>query len=648
MIINNDLYINEEKSLLDDVEIEEVIDDDEYKYNIKINFITKTSINNISDKIIDEITYFLSLEQENGKIENFLKPQISLTENDNNIIISFSSSSYNVDDLNNIISKILIHFVNRTKLSSFVITNEIGRIYCEIFSTATDKSAFFIDENFYNFFKQYDNRLQDNDIKKSLIRSLIKYNITYPLDEKNNLYAFLTTSVSDFKSYKEYREKYITTYIVKADGSFLSNDAFKSCSHYKFGHSCVCKKDDELYNFIDTKGNYMFEEWYKNAESFNRYGYSYVQYLEGTEYKTKIIDSNGNFISDESFLTCELEDMTEDILVVCRLNNYLNYLDLKTGKLISQKQDFQNAFSFSDGYGTVVTKSQRYGFIDRQGNYKELDNEIEYLANFHEGVASVKIHSNRKLNSTYNYIKPDCTFLLPESISKYCTNCEEFKNGFGKIELNFNGSAKVYNYVDKDGNLLKPDRYFVFAGPFSADGLAAVKLSTYKNNYIKADGSFLLSENNDYNHCGQFINGFASVRNINEKYNFIKTDGTLISDKWFDNIGDFIEGFAIVTNSKDKNHINTEEDTIGGNYINTEGTIISKEWFDTTSSFKNGYAKVKRKESMKWNFIDKLGNMISKIDFDGANAFDKDGYARVKMGFQTFTINTKGELVSFI
>ena len=101
--------------------------------------------------------------------------------------------------------------------------------------------------------------------------------------------------------------------------------------------------------------------------------------------------------------------------------------------------------------------------------------------------------------------------------------------------------------------------------------------------------------------CGD---GWHPCRNRFKEWNWINDNGELKTPTmWFDYTSDFEDGIAYVT-----------VDAWGGNFMSPEGKLISPLWFQQIYLFNqlnDEYALVKYND--KWNWIDKKGNLLSKI-----------------------------------
>jgi len=637
MLINDELYINESDNILSTIDPDEVTDDTiSYPYNIQIEFTSNTvSVWSIMTSITEKINSVLSNEQECNRIEAFVKPEINVTENSKSVGLSFTSSTYGIDNLNDTLVKTIRAIIKKTAVSKFIITNDTGKIVCYLHRTAKHQEmshSLELNDEFYNFYSNYDYSVSNEDILKSMLHSLIKYNLLFCLNKSTPLYSLYSKETSDDEFNNMFTER-----IVKKDGSFLTKDKFNNglINFTSSGYSLVGRLGK--YNYIDTSGNYLLDKWYTDATYFNN-GIAVISDI----YNRKIvIDTSGKPITEKTFSACDHDKISEGFMVVADQDdeNKKNYLNLKTGKLLCTEY-FNSAFEFKNGYATVFKKyGSEIGFIDTTGKYTQLPESIDRLDDFSEDIASVRLR-----NQCYSYIKSDGTFLLNNN-NLALIECKPFHEGFGLVcRTDRHSISNGYNFIGKDGKLLYDNNeWFQTASSFSC-GFAHVRFNNGTFNYIKQDGTFLYplddskSLNNDFNSCWPFVNGFAKVYlKTYYKYAFIDTQGNLISNEYFDSVSEFSkDGIASVFKSN------------SSNILKSDGSLMSEEWFQNLGILRNGFINVQKKSNKKWNYIDIDGNFLLKNDMDYCYEFNERGTAEVVLDDQSFEIDNKGNIISYI
>ena len=247
--------------------------------------------------------------------------------------------------------------------------------------------------------------------------------------------------------------------------------------------------------------------------------------------------------------------------------------NLLHGRKLLFDQWFEYLDNFHDGFARVKL-NRKYNFIDTKGNIR-FNQWFEYLENFHDGFAKVE------LNGKYNFIDTKGNILADQ----WFDYVYDFHDGFARVRLN-----RKYNFIDTKGNILA-DQWFDYVDNFH-DGFVCVELNG-KYNFIDTEGNILADQWFDY--VDNFHNGFAQAR-LNGKYNFIDTEGNIRFDQWFDYVNDFHDGFACVDlNGK-------------FNFIDKEVNILSDQWFNWADDFHNGFAKVILNGNK--HLIDTKGNII--------------------------------------
>lgn len=94
----------------------------------------------------------------------------------------------------------------------------------------------------------------------------------------------------------EFEYNYIDT-----NGKLLSNEWFKSASYFYNGFAVV-QRGYNQYNFIDRQGKLLSDEWFKDVDYFNKDGLARVQRKDS---KWNFINTDGKIISEQWFKSVE-------------------------------------------------------------------------------------------------------------------------------------------------------------------------------------------------------------------------------------------------------------------------------------------------------------------------------------------------------
>ena len=217
----------------------------------------------------------------------------------------------------------------------------------------------------------------------------------------------------------------IVSFYTKIDTKFKFRLKFDWMDDFYDGFAAV--KLNGKWNFINTNGQFLSQQWFDYAGAFNG-GFAIVQ-----------------------------------------LNDKCNHLDTE-GHLLSQ-QWFDNVWDFRDGFAKVILNG-KYNFIDTEGRLLS-QQWFDNAGDFSNGLAEVK------LNGKWNFINIEGQFLS----TQWFDDTWNFRDGFAKVKLN-----GKYNFINTEGQILF-NQWFDDAGGFSK-GFAEVNLRG-KWSSIDAKGQLL-------------------------------------------------------------------------------------------------------------------------------------------------------------
>ena len=136
------------------------------------------------------------------------------------------------------------------------------------------------------------------------------------------------------------------------------NEIVLDLLYYQEGFAAV-RRGDELYNFIDEKGNLLSDEWFDWIDNFKE-GFARLQRGDG---QYNFIDANGKIISSEWFAW--VGDFQEGFARLQRSDDLMNFIDAN-GKIISSEW-FAWVGDFNEGFAKVQRTNGEYCKIDKQG-----------------------------------------------------------------------------------------------------------------------------------------------------------------------------------------------------------------------------------------------------------------------------------------
>ena len=199
---------------------------------------------------------------------------------------------------------------------------------------------------------------------------------------------------------------------INTRGELLCNEWFDSCGCFFDGFAKV--KLNGKYNFINTRGELLCNEWFDSCGNFFD-GFAEVE-LNG---KWNFINTRGELLCNEWFNYCD--DFSDGFARV-RQNRKWNFINTR-GELLCNEW-FDSCYDFFDGFA-IVRQNRKWNFINTRGEL--LCNEwFDSCGCFFDGFAKVK------LNGKYNFINTRGELLCNE----WFDSCGYFSDGFAKVELN--------------------------------------------------------------------------------------------------------------------------------------------------------------------------------------------------------------------
>lgn len=168
--------------------------------------------------------------------------------------------------------------------------------------------------------------------------------------------------------------------------------------------------------------------------------------------------------------------------------------------------------------------------------------------------------------------------------------------------------------------------------------VSAIESGVEKWGYIDKSGQFVI--NPHFSFAGSFSEGLAPVRygdDKNGKWGYVDKNGVLVINPQYDGAESFSEGLAFVRRGRGGAEKWGVIDRTGKTVILPQ-FIIEQTWLNldevvySREGFSDGLARVSigSGESVKWGFIDKIGNFSINPKFDNVWPFS-DGLARVSI-----------------
>ena len=136
------------------------------------------------------------------------------------------------------------------------------------------------------------------------------------------------------------------------------NEIVLDLLYYQEGFASV-RRGDELWNFIDEKGNLLSDEWFEWIDNFKE-GFARLQRGDG---QYNFIDKQGKLLSEQWFDW--VDDFNEGFARVQRFDDLMNFIGAN-GKIISSEW-FAWVGDFNEGFARLQRTNGEYCKIDKQG-----------------------------------------------------------------------------------------------------------------------------------------------------------------------------------------------------------------------------------------------------------------------------------------
>ena len=612
--MDNRLYIINE-SLLDDVEVDEVRDDEsagtDYgrNFSFEMSFVImsgtdaqmkkslQSRFGNYMNSLVESnkiVSY--SFDYEAGSKRKREKRKFTINA-------QFESSEH--DAFDSIVAYSAAILIGYEKCNYIE-----GRMFLEVFPEKETGRLMFSIDCTHGFYIQIDRRISivgfdvykdifgGNDNLESasgLVKKLIHYGVLLPMDEGNSRYFIYLIGNAKFC-------------VFDRDGvgvyeKDISNIAFNTLEqkYNKYGlMRFAFGKIGGPYNIINIDGENLFKD---NMPVINLWNRGFEIKKAGSD-NMILLDEQGNVYTKHEISKIKTSYPDGTLLVE------LNVSDENDSNLIDNYGNFlfkKNFYSIGDdlNYATVcqsIAGKKSYNYIDRAGNY------------IWKGIKNKDYKGNEIWSDT-----------------KWFNSCANFKNGFVKVFYDNNKN----NFMDSDGNLVSktwhtevrgyPDAgtyaYYdnidkewhivdiptgkdLFGYGFKSCEMPAeyeyeynmkiyrVKIVTSDGkslyNSVNADGNFVSKEWSDVHRiCCISDDIFFITKKIHNVVNtkLVKMDGTVIMDygPWeFDRYEDGVIVVRKIVNNLDYYY----------NIVKEDGTIFSEEWFYKLNIMRNGFISV--------------------------------------------------------
>jgi len=232
--------------------------------------------------------------------------------------------------------------------------------------------------------------------------------------------------------------------------------------------------------------------------------------------------------------------------------------------------NFDYIGDFSDGLAPVG-KENKYGFIDKQGNYviPSIYNRIyNSLGKHFSDTDFLKVSEGliciRNNNYKYGFFDNTGKMIIPFIYDI----ADNFSNGLAQVGMNLtnNGNYAKSGYIDTTGTTVIPMKYnwlwrreshFVEGLELVNKGFEHEREITTERFYINRKDQIVISQPDSLLFLNDFSDGLAKVKNKNWKYGFINRLGENVIECIFDEAQEFSNGLSRIRLNGKYGFINT-------------------------------------------------------------------------------------------
>ncbi|MBB6623159.1 WG repeat-containing protein [Clostridium gasigenes] len=210
-----------------------------------------------------------------------------------------------------------------------------------------------------------------------------------------------------------------------------------------------------------------------------------------------------------------------------------NYGYINRKSIFKITPQFTVAYDFNDSNRAIVSKDDKYGLIDTEGNLK-VNLIYSSISPFKEGLAVYTLNDKMGVMDK-----------LGNSITKKNYNfINDYSNGMALVGESDGSDDYKYGYLNKDGVEVIPTKYKQ-ANDFNG-GYAVVKIKDGEFALIDLTGKLINKYN--YQYVGGYGEGLMFFSNgFGEKYGYINVAGEIVIEPTYFTATGFKDGMAIVS-----------------------------------------------------------------------------------------------------
>ncbi|MFW9336442.1 WG repeat-containing protein [Paenibacillus polymyxa] len=278
----------------------------------------------------------------------------------------------------------------------------------------------------------------------------------------------------------------------KGNKAFSLPDYITPSSDFYDQRAVVKSKKNNLYGYIDTKGNLTIPFQYEEAGTFSE-GIAYVK-APGSS-NVKLIDRAGKTISSvNNKYASDYIFKNHLALVYAPKGNKIGYINTSGNLVVPLKYTFGRGFS--EGLAVIQSDKGLYGYVDAKGT-EVIPTQYKRALDFSEGLAAVQNDKGK-----WGFIDKRGKAIIP---FKY-TGADGFSEGLASV----NNERGMVGYINKTGALVIGYQKYNSAFKFK-EGIALVGIESGSNGkfgYIDHKGK-LLTKLEYKKESSSFNNGYA-------------------------------------------------------------------------------------------------------------------------------------------
>lgn len=674
------------ESLLDDVEIDEVSDDNtsDTEYAFVINFNKNPELSKHFCQQLDEYMKNFSYVV-NYSLHTDTMPELNYIKSFATVGVTISGT----DKYDNF-QATFIYILN--SFLCFLLCNKLKNVFISVFNPSKvsfdniiyielndDKKVVSIDVN--KFYETEFNEFDFDKFTKSILPIFIKNKIVKPLDKNKTRYAVYFSNecrlyifdnhidvlnyievdnskgkengIKSIEGYDEYGMLRVNlksadctiSDILDMNGkSIISSEKIIRSKQFSNGFAVVQRDFDKNCNYIDTSGGFLLSDWYFNAYSFSN-GFALIE----TTYKGRynIIDTKGEILLDDDYDKIipyyEFEYFYIEKNSICNIFGFdrkfkkdwkwFTYCEPVSKRYVYVSYEDKIGDGFYDFYDLDEKK-----FLSEGCKYRSVQGWPDY------GVYACLIKSKKSVPEKWYFkdiasgriLNNDGYFSL-ETIKD--TDCKMYVVG------NYDEKGNYFEYcVDATGKVLS-DFGKSSDIKYHKNGLICLKIINGGMKIINADGvllkeyaekdSFYIFDNENHSSYWK-VNRYSDRFNNHSEYNYIDSKGELVyKGMWFETVRPFEHGFSFVDDTEYTNNILTSAGELlwkTGEHMVFKIDVIEDEEY-----------VIVKDQDYKSNVFDKDGNPVFKEWIDNDISMVCPGVLRVG---ENALLDYKGKFIS--